>query len=299
MPGRQHKRPGTADIRRYTKGPMKKTTKRGAYNRNKKKAWSTRRAPIVETKKRTQVDIATGTPLPDGIVDGISTTTALTYDQAYHFVPIWSMLSMTRGLGADQMIGNSVYAKYLKNRITFTFGSNQATPGLSGVAEDLRLIHGWVTLPLCFTNYTDPEASQVDRNNVNTHILNQVKEFYDDRGDPLRFNPKRTTCMKVLGNRKIIRKADQYNMDPQPIDRDAMGEVQVAGTADEVTLTQTWPMNRKIWYQESNIQTGEVDKWYYPTGSWLPFCLFYSPRFQAITGGGTFRYNNVFYFTDS
>ncbi len=293
-------RPATVkDIRRYTKGKMQKTTKKGAYNKNRKLMWSDRRAPIVETKKRTQSDIATGSTYPDQIPDGIITTTALAFDQAYQFVPVWSFLSMTRGIGDDQMVGSSVYAKYLKSRIIITFGANLATPGLSGVAEELRLVHGWVTAPLCLTAYTTPNDTALDRSALQTHINNQVKEFFDDRGDPLRFNPKRTSCLKILGNRKIVRKADQYNMQPQPIFDSDQSEIQVAGTADEVTVTNTWPMNRKIFYQQSNAQSGESDLWYYPTGSWLPFVMFFSPRFQATSSGPTYHYNNVFYFTDS
>ncbi len=278
---------------------MKKTTKKGAYRKNKKLAWSTRRAPIVETKKRTQSDIATGSAHADNIPDGIIVTTALAFDQAYHFVPVWSFLSMTRGIGPDQMIGNTVYAKYLKSRIIITLGSNLATPGLTGVAEELRVIHGWVTAPLCLTSYTTPNDTALDRSGLQKHIHDQVKEFYDDRGDPLRFNPKRTSCLKILGNRKIVRKADQYNMQPQPYFDTDQADLLVAGTADEVTVTTTWPMNRKIFYQQSNAQTGESDLWYYPTGSWLPFVMFYSPLFAATTAGPTFHYNNVFYFTDS
>ena len=51
--------------------------------------------------------------------------------------------------------------------------------------------------------------------------------------------------MKILGNRKIVRKADQYNMAPQPVFDNDQGDILVAGTSDEVTVTQSWPMHRK------------------------------------------------------
>ena len=100
---------------------------------------------MVETKKRSQELIATGSATPDNIPNGITTTTALNFDHAYQFVPVWSMLSMTRGLGDDQMVGSSVYARYLKSRIVFTIGAGNAQPGKDNIAEELRVIHGFVT----------------------------------------------------------------------------------------------------------------------------------------------------------
>ncbi len=279
---------------------LKKTGAKGAYNRKAKDAFTKRRAPMVETKKRTQENIATGSASPNNIPNGIITTTVIGMDQAYHFVPVWSFLSMTRGIGADQMIGNSVYGKYLKSRISLRLGANLVTPGLVGIPEDLRCIHGWVTAPMNLSAYTTPNNTALDRSALQTHINNQVKEFYDDRGDPLRFNPKRTSNLKILGNRKIVRNQNQYNMNPQAVFDTDQGEIVGAGTSDEIMLTATWPMNRKIHYQESNQQPGESDPWYYPAANaWLPFILFYSAEFAATTSGPTFRYNNVFYFTDS
>lgn len=278
---------------------LKKTTRKGAYNKRAKKNFSIRRAPMVEMKKRTQELIATGTASPNNIPDGIAVTHAINFDNAFEFVPVWSFLSMTRGIGSDQMIGHSVYAKYLKSRITVTLGKGLVTPGYAGIAESLRCIWGWVTAPMNLSAYTDPVLNAVDRSDLQNHIIAQVKEFYDDRGDPLRFNTKRTANIKILGNKKVVRKASQYNMQPAPYYDNDQGELLIAGTADEVTITSTWPMERKIQYQESHQQSGEADTWYYPATSWLPFIVFYSPRFEATTSGPTFHYNNVFYFTDS
>lgn len=301
--GGMHRHVRTSRGTQTTANPrnLRVTTKKGAYGNRAKKNFSTRRAPMVEMKKRTQSDIATGSTTPDNIPDGILVTTAIAFDQAYQFVPVWSFLSMTRGIGNDQMIGNTVYGKYLKSRIVVTLGHNQATPGLSGVSEELRCIHGWVTAPMNLSAYTTPNATALDRSALQTHINNQVKEFYDDRGDPLRFNPKRTSNIKILGNKKVVRNADQYNMQPHAVFAEGHSpEIQVVGTADEVTLTAKWPMDRKIHYQQSNAQSGESDLWYYPSAdSWLPFIVFFSPRFASTTSGPTYHYNNVFYFTDS
>ena len=49
---------------------MKKTTAKGAYKKSAKKQMVKRRAPMVETKKVTQEDIATGNEadqVPDGV----------------------------------------------------------------------------------------------------------------------------------------------------------------------------------------------------------------------------------------
>lgn len=278
---------------------LKKTTAKGAYKKNAKKNFVKRRSPMVETKKRTQELTATGTAAPNGVPNGITTTHAINFDHAYEFVPVWSFLSMTRGIGADQMIGNSVYAKYLKQRIVITLGHGNSTPGVAGIAEELRVIHGWVTAPLCLSAYTTPNNTALDRGDLQVHIQNQVKEFFDDRGDPLRFQPKNPSCLKILGNRKVVRKASQYNMQPHAVYDTDQAEIVYEGTGDEVTVNCTWPMNKKIHYQESTHQSGEADHWYYPNHSWLPFTMFYSPRFGATLAGPTYRYNNVFYFSDS
>lgn len=278
---------------------LKKTTAKGAYNKTAKKNFQKRRAPMVETKKRTQEGIATGTATPDNIPNGITTNSTISMETAYHFVPVWSFNSMTRGIGDDQMIGSSVYARYLKSRIVFTIGYGANTPGYAGIAEELRVIHGWCTAPLNLNAYTTPNEGVLDRSAFSVHVNNQVKEYFDDRGDPLRFRPKQGTGIKILGNRKIIRKADQYNMQPNAFYDPDQAEVLVEGTGDEITVNSTWPMNKKVHYTQANQQTGESDHWYYPNSQWIPFVMLYSPRFQSQTNGPLYRYNNVFYFSDS
>lgn len=278
---------------------LKKTTVKGAYNKNAKKNFAIRRQPFIEVKRRTQELTATGTALPNGVPNGITTTHAINFDHAYEFVPVWSFCSMSRGINDDQMIGSSVFAKYLKQRIVITLGHGNSTPGVAGIAEELRVLHGWVTAPLNLTAYTTPNATALDRGDLNTHIQNHVKEYFDDRGDPLRFRQKVNSSIKILGNRKVVRKADQYNMAPQAVYDSDQSELVYEGTGDEVTVNCTWPMNKKIHYQQSTHQSGEADNWYYPLSHWLPWTMFYSPRFGATLAGPTYRYNNIFYFSDS
>jgi hypothetical protein len=104
-------------MRKSTKGALKKTTRKGAYKQGAKKNFRIRRAPLVETKSRTTEDCVDGTTF----VNPITAETSIPKDDAFYNIDIMSFLCMEQGLAESEMIGQSVYSRYIKAKMEFTF----------------------------------------------------------------------------------------------------------------------------------------------------------------------------------
>ena len=171
---------------------MKRTSKRGAYAKNKKKAMMIRNAPFKETKSKTSEDLRVDFP---GIPDHLTLDVAIT--ERRYLNPDTFFL-FKQGLQEHQMIGNSVYAKYLKQKVHIRFpqpqfstnGQNKVVPL---VPQDYRLIWGWIPSPLNLTGTTDPKAQDVSEFDINTYINNRVSDYIDDQKDRMRFIPKKAS----------------------------------------------------------------------------------------------------------
>jgi hypothetical protein len=72
---------------------------------------------MVETKSRTTEDCVEGT----SFVNPITTETSIPKDDAFYNIDIMSFLCMEHGLAESEMIGQSVYSRYIKLKTEFTF----------------------------------------------------------------------------------------------------------------------------------------------------------------------------------
>ena len=111
--------------------------KKGAYGKRAKKQFKNARRPFVEGKRRSLEDCVadfgkynSGTT-PNGILNPMELDTTPGYqsyglsyiglDDAFTgFHPV-SFLQMRQGLGDENMIGFSVYVRYIKQKIQFQF----------------------------------------------------------------------------------------------------------------------------------------------------------------------------------
>ena len=115
MPAGELVRTRTTVGKPKTKRFMKNTTRRGAYNKNKKKNMMIRRAPFVETKSKTSEDL-----VDQGFRSSAPTVFYQSNTPHKHINPE-VFFCWKQGLGEAECVGRSVYAKYLKRKIIVRF----------------------------------------------------------------------------------------------------------------------------------------------------------------------------------
>lgn len=196
---------------------VKKKTWRGAYKKGAKKQMAIRRAPIVETKQRVHSDIATLNGYPAGgnnLVNPLNWRTLVT-DDAFTLLPLHSYYRMSQGLDDFNVLGRSVFSKYLNFKMqlrcpqnelmTFTDSEGTSYTAQNKMIQDptkVYLVCGWVTSPMNYPIDNSPSPSlpaqsDADQDAIETYITQQLKPFFDDDEDKLQFRPKSTTNIKI------------------------------------------------------------------------------------------------------
>lgn len=301
-----------AGTRRTTnKGALRKTTRKGAYNPARKANFQKRRQPFVETKQQTDVLVAlkAGVTTPGAVDDTIRLTTSpLSLSNGttgnvteMNLLPIFAFNNMNKGLDASDMIGNSVYSRYLKTKLEFELPS-----GTSAIRHpcDVYVIHGFVTQPLGRTLNSTPTMGTTERSSINNHITEQIQEYFNQRLDKLQFIPKRTSNIKILGYRKLkVKQNNQLGVDTT-VAASSIGTDYV-GAKPLINMVCNWPMKRKVHYVQgtSNNQL----EFNYPNYAWLPFLCVYNPTAGDFLDNQRYpvepkikvRYNSIHYFSDS
>ncbi len=259
---------------------MKKTTARGAYKKGRKKQMMIRRQPLVETKSKTSEDLRADFP---DLIDHLLLDTAVTERR---FLNPDTFFCFKQGLDEHQMIGNSVYAKYLKQKVHIRFPQPQFTTGgqtkvVPLVPQDYRLIWGWIPSPLMKTGTTDPAAFDMTLDKINTHINNRVSDYIDEQKDRMRFIPKRASTIRIIGNRKIRPNLSRMSTAPPQTIDSVTGADYVVGSIPDVHTSISWNLMRKVQYEKANKLIGAVEG-HFANYSWLPFCVFVNYDFENL-----------------
>lgn len=300
---------------------VKKVTARGAYKKNVKNQMALRRAPIVETKQRVSSDIAT----MNGFVPGGTAVTdrenplnfrPIVMDDAFTLVPLDSFYRQQRGLEEQNILGNSIFSKFLNTRHEFKFPDGQditlystqsnnnglEPPGTPYQVPNkmiqkptkLYLVCGWVTqnwnCPL--DQETDsqgnalpgqrPQRDMATQSQLKLYISNQLRPYFDDEYDKLQFRPKETTNIKI---EKYVRIKPNHNtaIATQALPVTTQGGQAVVDAQGSIpTVRRSWnaKINRKIYFTQGQDTGYSVDNQnLYPNDSWLPFCVIYNPDF--------------------
>lgn len=300
------KKPWRRGKQRKNKGAMKKTTKRGAYKKNRKNVMMKRNAPFKETKSRTHEDVRTSYPtLPDR-------HELVTYDTGTLSLNPDSFLCMTQGLNEDQMIGKSVYSKYINMKIKVRFpqqafvldGTNKILPRFP---QNYELIWGWIPMPTGFTGNTTPTAPTATLEDVHSHINNRVVDYYNENTDFLRFIPKKSSTVRIIGSRRVRPNLTKYSTAPAQID----SKDDYVGSIPDWTTSISWTTMKKIHYEMTNDIDSNGNVGLYPNYHWLPFCILVNWDYylvQTTAPGSTeerklyqpsVAWNDIHYFTDS
>lgn len=292
-------------------GALRKTTKKGAYKPARKQAFANRRRPFVETKQQTDTLVAlkAGVTIPGQVDDTIRLTTSpLSLSNGVvgnvtemNLLPIFAFYNMNKGLEPSDMIGSSVYSRYLKTKLEF-----ELPKGDNAIRHpcDVYVIHGFVTQPLGYTLNTAPTANTAERSSLQNHIRDQVLQYFNQRLDKLEFIPKRTSNIKILGYRKLrVQNSAQLGVDTA-VAASSMATNYV-GAKPLINMTCNFPMKRKVHYVEGTSNNSL--QYHYPNYAWLPFIAIYNPtagdfldtQLYANEPKIKVRYNSIHYYSDS
>lgn len=307
---------------------MKRTTKKGAYKKNNKKAMVTRRAPLVETKTRELAEIAT----PFGNTSGqiavptvynplmASTAQPAPHTNAIPSTGVYSLLTLAnfytqfqvgQRVGVDnanRINGTNLFAKYLnvKGIVRFPVSEN-----IQEAPQTLELIWGFCP-PMNATTQTAPAVTGLSPANIYAHITAQVSEYMNAQSDQLRFHPKRDQHCQIIGRRKVRPNLmKQYSL--PPLISEGYTANESVGVVPDWKFNISFKLMRKTHYDRGGTisytdETGNVidEVTYNLNDHRIPFVCFYQPDYGVINGGvatadtvPNVAYNSMFYFTDS
>ncbi len=291
---------------------MLKTTRRGAYNKARKNQMVKRRAPMVETKSRTHEDVREEFPtLPDrNDLD--------TYDTPHLAMAPDSFLTQKQGLDEHQILGRSLYSKYLNMKIQIRFPQNAFKIGddnkiIPAFPQNYELIWGWIPTPTSYTGQTTPAAEDATINNIHDHINLRFVDYFNEKQDFLRFIPKRASAIRIVGSRKVRPDLRHYSTAPAAINDTADPPIYL-GSIPDWTTAISWKTAKKIHYEKTNNLDGLDTPGLYPNFHWLPFCTLINwdyDKVLAVAGSGAGKenerkryqpavaWNDIHYYTDS
>lgn len=322
MPGSRTHPPiptNTKGRRRWSRGtqtgaPMKKVSKKGAYKKNVKNQMVLRRAPVVETKQRVQADIDALNGLhPDNLIHlaqhNCINWRVVDLSSAFTLLPLTCFTRNSHGLQDYQMIGDSLFSKFLNLRTQFRFPDGRsmiADPQYtgSGPAPDVRnmmiehsckvyLICGWITEPSNFpitALSSKTPAADVTEAILAQYITENLFPYFDDDQDKLLFRPKQTSNIKIEKYVRISPDNDsQIGTQAHPNQRNTISSTRAHGSIPDVARSWSTKTNRKLTHTlglpiENPPATPSVPKPdqqnYFTNNNWIPFAMIYNPQYQ-------------------
>lgn len=308
----------------YTAAQKKAYAKRMAAKRKKapvnKKAMAKARRPFVEIKGRSHSELflsLVGTVTDPATVDFIdnvrdprnllsmSSGTPTFTPALSALLPLWSIWNPVQGVTEEDMVGQSLVAKYLTAKVEFRF---PATVQINN--PRYYLVHGWIKAPPNKTAYTTIVRSEFTRLNLIDYIESQLKERFDENNKQefLDFKEKSNKNYKILGYKRVKPNQNSQQFTPNVTYNSTANATVLHGVPSFRNITVTWPMNsRKIKYTK-----GEYDydypqpnvPFYYNNDGWTPFLMYYSPDAGTHTSAGEtncpgIAYDNKLWFSDS
>jgi len=285
---------------------LHKTTKKGAYKPARKKAFQARRNPFIENKTREAKEFSgsldpnrdvTATQGPLKVPIAFPDPTDFRYmpvDDAQTIILPSPYYSMNRGLTENEMVGSSIYGKYLKTKIQLLApdGAN-----MIDYPSNLYVIHGWVTAPLQATGLTTPTVNGTTYVDVFTHVYNYIKEYYSVRKDTLEFPEKRVQHIQFLGSRKVL--TDKNSNLPISGGGTGASNNSTFGALAPINISCKWDINRKIHYSKGTSVASNGNPaaypqavFNYPNNAWLPFIVIFNPQFASTPGWDPTQPNN-------
>lgn len=312
--------------RRANPKNMKKTTSKGAYKPNRKKQMVIRRAPVVESKKDERYEWTGKGYIDAGPGLSVYTDNLLFRDLTIGDNPSGAdpavpqhlvgdiphtFLYRTQGFGATDMVGESVFVKYLKMKFEFKL---PADSGLIHFPQcQMYLVHGFVNKSIDANEFTTPTLTALTRANISEYVIDQIDQYFENGNEPMRYQPKgrNFSSIKILG-KKEIRWNKNKSILPDPV-RSGASATDQWGELPTKIVDCEWPMMKKVRYERgpqfspaSGAQGSDPrqNNYFVNSTDQLPFWAVYMPGGDNIIYGTEtnriqFRHNDVCYYTDS
>lgn len=151
--------------------------------------------------------------------------------------------------------------------------------------QSYHLYWGFVKTPYGYSDFTTPKRDEADAETLERHINLRVEQWFNERTDRISFIPKTDNNLKIIGKKKLTPPWDSRNGrlpvsyvdDSHTITQDILHE----GVIPDTLVKITWPINKKIHFQETNNFSGDGVtaagapvsgvKTFYQNHHWLPF----------------------------
>lgn len=276
-PGRPRKNPPPMS-RRASNVPRRKSSR----PLQTKKAFVRQRQGVVETKSRTHEEISENPPAgtdmsaPPAKHKYIVDPTDYQYvinNTPYTFFHPTSFLSFNQGMDEMDLNGLTAFVKAIKMKLSILLphGTNAITNPFN-----LYLVHGTV-LPTHFTSNTFVPAQVCSRSDIQKHIEDRVKDYFDERKDKLRFIPKSGVTVNIQGYEKLLNNKNTAWLSD------------ISSAQAPYNKSVTFKMNKKVKYEKGYPQTGDAltmpkkhQTHLYPNYTHLPFVCLYSPQHLSL-----------------
>jgi hypothetical protein len=209
--------------------------------------------------------LSTGANPNISIVDGTNILVPIAYTQ------------IERGINDNQMIGRSIFSKYLTVKLEFDMNPLAANTH----PVELVLRWGWVTARMNENAATTPGSAAVTQANIVTHVTQQVSKILQNK---LEFSPK-LEGVKVLGQHRLRQFTNDSFVD------------------DKVALqfkTITWKPMRKVTYTTGANNTAlSQSNTQFPNRSWIPFISVHAVGVATAESAPTMASAMKHWFSDS
>ena len=300
------------------------TSKKGAYKPKNKKNQIRKRAPLVETKRKTREDLRDNSFWVGEDVDAEALfedrmAFKITNDEVVHLNP-QTFYWWSQGLSQPQHIGQNVLVKHLNQKIQVRFpqhsmmragaGSNLKVPN---IPQKYTLYWGWIPAPRNLTGQSSPPVNAETVTSLDSYVNARIKDYFNDRKDRLRFIPKKDSTLRISGS-KTVRPDLRYSSTAPLVDREAAGEKYISGSIPDWFGEISWKMpngGKKLWFEQTGNMTGTPGHMIgmFPNFAWLPFCCLvnwnHSELVASHGAAAALDYmpaissNDIVYFTDS
>lgn len=265
--------------RRGNPRPVQKRRRRRAYRKNNKRRMVIQRAPIVETKKKASA----GT---------------IQFGDYYNVVIPDCYEVMQQGLEENNVIGNSIFAKYLNSQFQLTFAQDAIQQLNQPIV--LQVLWGWCKLP---ENLPPTKAAAGQPAGANDgvvhgfspqlHVTEYLRSIFDPRvtlpkNDREIFKLKYNKEFNLVGN-QIIWHEDEYK---------------TLRFRKPLNFYPKWKPMRKLKLEAVTPNATGAATHLSPCnkpGQWIPFFAVINKTNATATGDAApiCLTNSTFYFTDS
>lgn len=293
MPSKEHSGRGRKLVgpRKFSSRPRRKQAPTKRFKVAKKQMIKSRQ-PLVETKSRIQSEI-------ESLPQIVNPKTFISASAVFTPLPLHAYTNMDQGIGEDQMLGQSVFSRYLNAKVQIRF------PGGANLIDDrqypMELICGWVPSSMALSTFTTPTAAAAIPSDITAYVITRVSEYFNARTDRLDFIPKHAANIKITYRKKI-----RPNQSKNTVLSPDSNSLTLEGHIPDVMLYPKWKTNKKVFFEQGAVISGGRRN-FYPNYSWIPFMVLYCPMYAGEDGTKPLAvdkvprvsYNVAHYYTDS